>query len=204
MPTQLELLYKATLRPVLVDVPSFEFVMIDGTGDPNDSPEFEAAVSTLYSISYPVVMTLKKSGATGLKVGPLEGLWWADDMAVFGEESDDRSAWQWTMMIRQPSEVPPEIYEAAIDKAAKKLGSAAAERARIERFHEGQAAQVLHRGPYNEEGPSIARLHEFIADQGLVKSGKHHEIYLSDPRRCVPERLRTVLRQPVCAEGAPS
>lgn len=204
MPTQLESLYKATLRPVLVDVPAFEFVMVDGAGDPNDSPEFEAAVSTLYSISYPVVMTLKKGGETGLKVGPLEGLWWANDMAVFGEESGDRSAWQWTMMIRQPSQVPPELYEAAFEKAAKKLGSSVARRARIETFHEGPAAQLLHRGPYNEEGPSIARLHEFIADQGLVKSGKHHEIYLSDPRRCPPEKLRTVLRQPVCAEGAPS
>jgi hypothetical protein len=204
MPTQLELLDKATLRPALVEVPPFEFVMVDGTGDPNDSAEFQTAVSLLYSISYPVVMTLKKNGATGLKVGPLEGLWWADDMGAFSVGHGDRTAWQWTMMIRQPSEVGPELYEAAFEKAAKKLGSAAVERARIETFYEGPAAQILHRGPYNEEGPSIARLHEFIADQGLVKGGKHHEIYLSDARRCAPERLRTILRQPVCAQGAPS
>ena len=201
MPTDLELLYKPSPQPVLLEVPQFEFVMVDGRGDPNNSAEFESAVSTLYSISYPVVMTLKKSGATGLKVAPLEGLWWADDMAVFGEDSGDRLAWQWTMMIRQPSEVPPELYQAAFDKAAKKLGSASTKKARVEKFQEGESAQILHRGPYNEEGPTIARLHKFIAGLGLDKSGKHHEIYLSDPRRCAPEKLRTILRQPVTAPG---
>jgi hypothetical protein len=190
-------LYHPPVDPVLIEVRESEFAMIDGSGDPNASPDYQAAVAALYAVSYPVVITLKKAGRPELKVRPLEGLWWADDLSVFQPASESREAWRWTMMIRQPEHVPGEVYEAAFAKMAKKLGQAAAERVRIERFKEGLSAQLMHRGPYASEGADIARLHEFAAAHGYRLYGRHHEIYLSDPRKSAPEKMRTVLRQPV-------
>jgi len=171
--------------------------MIDGSGDPTTSPDYQAAVAGLYAVSYPVVITLKNAGRRELKVRPLEGLWWAEDLSVFQPSSEDRASWRWTMMIRQPDDVPGDVYDTAIAKMAHKLGPAVAARVRIERFHEGLCAQLMHRGPYTGEGPNVARLHDFAVAQGLRLRGHHHEIYLSDPRRCAPEKMRTVLRHPV-------
>jgi hypothetical protein len=190
-------LYRPPADPVLVEVPSFEFVMIDGSGDPGTSPDYQAAVGALYAVSYPVVITLKRARGLDLKVRPLEGLWWADDLSVFQPASEDRSSWRWTMMIRQPEDVPGALYDAAVAKMAKKLGRAVADRVRIERFDEGLCVQLMHRGPYAGEGPDIARLHDFAAAQGLRLRGHHHEIYLTDPRYCAPDKMRTVLRHPV-------
>lgn len=190
-------LYQPPVDPVLVQVPPFEFVMIDGSGDPRTSPDYQAAVAALYAVSYPVVITLKRAGRPDLKVRPLEGLWWADDLSVFQPASEDRASWHWTMMIRQPDDVPGDVYDAAVTKMAKKLGRAVAARVRIERFGEGLCAQLMHRGPYAGEGPNIARLHDFAAAQGLRLRGHHHEIYLSDPRKSAPQKMRTVLRHPV-------
>lgn len=190
-------LYQPPVDPVLVQVPPFEFVMIDGSGDPRTSPDYQAAVAALYAVSYPVVITLKRAGRLDLKVRPLEGLWWADDLSVFQPASEDRASWHWTMMIRQPDDVPGDVYDAAVTKMAKKLGRAVAARVRIERFGEGLCAQLMHRGPYAGEGPNIARLHDFAAAQGLRLRGHHHEIYLSDPRKSAPQKMRTVLRHPV-------
>jgi hypothetical protein len=190
-------LYQPPTEPVLIEIPPFEFVMIDGSGDPRTSPGYQAAVAALYAVSYPVVITLKRAGRLDLKVWPLEGLWWADDLSVFQPTSEGRASWRWTMMIRQPDDVPGDVYDAAVAKMAKKLGPAVAQRIRIERFEEGRCAQLMHRGPYADEGPNIARLHEFIAAQGLRLRGRHHEIYLSDPRKTAPEKMRTVLRHPV-------
>jgi hypothetical protein len=190
-------LYNPPLDPVLVDVPAFDFVTIDGSGDPNTSSDFRTAVSALYATSYPVVMSLKKGGRGQLKVRPLEGLWWAEDLGAFDPTNPDRSSWQWHLMIRQPDEVSTEIYQMALAKAVKKVGEDVADRIQIERFDEGRCAQLMHRGPYAAESPNIARLHEFIRSQGLRLRGHHHEIYLSDPRRSAPERMRTVLRHPV-------
>jgi len=190
-------LYQAPAEPVLVRVPPFTFVMIDGIGDPTTSPGYQAAIGAVYAVSYPVVITLKRAGRTELKVRPLEGLWWAGDLSAFNPASQDRASWRWTMMIRQPEDVPPDVYAAALAKMAAKTIPDVAGRVRVERFDEGLCVQLMHHGPYAVEGPSVVRLHGFAAARGLRLRGRHHEIYLSDPRRAAPEKMRTVLRQPV-------
>lgn len=196
-PADEKTLYQPPAEPVLVEVPAFDFAMIDGRGDPNTSPDYEAALGALYAISYPVVIALKKQGRADLKVGTLEGLWWVNEGDPSTWATADRSTWAWTMMIRQPADVPADLLDQVLAKTAKKVGAEVAGRVRFERFEEGLCAQLMHRGPYSAEGPNIERLHAFIASQGLVAHGKHHEIYLSDPRRSAPEKMRTVLRQPV-------
>jgi hypothetical protein len=136
------MLYRPPANPVLVEVPSFEFLMVDGTGDPNGSADFEQAVAALYAMSYPIVITLKRAGRSGLHVRPLEGLWWADDLGVFQTFGGDRRRWRWTMMIRQPEDVPASFVDAAVAAATKKLGREIAGRARLERFEEGLCAQL--------------------------------------------------------------
>lgn len=190
-------LYQPPGDPVLVEIPSFEFVMIDGSGDPRTSPDYQAAVTALYAVSYPVVITVKRAGRPDLKVRPLEGLWWADDVRVFQPASEDRERWRWTMMIRQPDDVPGDVYARAVAAMTRKLGQEIADRVRIERFDEGACVQLMHHGPYTEEGRDIARLHDFAATQGLRLRGHHHEIYVSDPRKSPPQKMRTVLRHPV-------
>jgi hypothetical protein len=184
--------------PELADVPELQFAMIDGHGDPNVAPEYREAVQALYAVAYAARFALKRA-PDGLDYGvmPLEGLWWVPDMASFTIE--DKSNWDWTMMIMQPDQVAREVFEAARATAAKKKPLEAIGRVRLERFAEGRAAQLLHRGPYAAEGPTIARLHAFIDQQGYERAGKHHEIYLGDPTRTAPEKLKTIIRQPVAA-----
>jgi hypothetical protein len=189
-------LYRPPAVPVLVDVPGLDFALVDGSGDPNTSPDYRQALAALYAFSYPVVITLKRLGRLGLKVGPLEGQWSADDMNAFGT-AGDRTTWRWTMMIRQPEGIPDDVLTRARAKVIAKVGRSAASSLRIERFDEGRCAQVMHHGPYADEGHTIERLHAFIAEQGMQLRGRHHEIYLSDPRRTVPAAMKTVLRQPV-------
>ncbi len=195
--------YRATPRPVLVEVPTATFLMIDGAGDPTDSRSFADAMSALYAVSWPIVMELKRAGRPNLKVPPLEGLW---SLAGGGEDgadpgSGDRTNWRWTLMIRQPDAIPGDLLEPVLARASAKVGVEVCSRLRFERFAEGRSAQILHRGPYSAEAESLRRLHAFIADAGLRPCGRHHEIYLGDPRRAAPERLRTILRQPVCQAG---
>jgi hypothetical protein len=189
-------LYSAARRPGLVEVPELAFLMIDGHGDPNTASEYAQAVEAIYTVAYTTKFILKRA-RDGIDFGvmPLEGLWWTPDMATF--TTDDKSAWDWTMMIAQPEQVTPEVVEQARAKAAGKKALAAIDRVRLERFSEGRAAQVMHIGPYTTEGPTIQRLHAFIAEQGCERAGKHHEIYLSDPRRSAPEKVKTIVRQPV-------
>ena len=194
-----KVLYRATRDPALVEVPPFDFVIIEGKGDPRTSGDFEAAIGALYAFSYPVVIPMKKAGRVDLKVGPLEGLWWAEEMGVFDPANEDRSAWCWSLMIRQPADIPGDVLDNAVAMMTKKVGIAVAARVRLEPFDEGRCAQLMHIGPYSEEGPNIARLHQFVAAQGLKLRGHHHEIYLSDPRRGVPAKMRTILRHPVSA-----
>jgi hypothetical protein len=141
---------------------------------------------------------LKRSGGADYKVAPLEGLWWSVDMRSF--QIADRASWDWTMMIRQPPEVTQELFAATRAQLSITKGIASAGQARLETLAEGLAAQVLHVGPYSSEGPTIAGLHAYVQALGFSFIGndqKHHEIYLSDPRRTAPERLRTIIRQPV-------
>jgi hypothetical protein len=189
-------LYSAARRPGLVEVPELAFLMIDGHGDPNTASEYAQAVEAIYAVAYTTKFILKRA-RDGIDFGvmPLEGLWWTPDMSTF--TTDDKSAWDWTMMIAQPEQVTSEVVEQAQAKAAGKKALAAIDRVRLERFSEGRAAQVMHIGPYATEGPTIQRLHAFIAEQGCERAGKHHEIYLSDPRRSAPEKMKTIVRQPV-------
>jgi hypothetical protein len=169
--------------------------MVDGQGDPNTAPAYAEAVEALFAVSYAVKFMVKKMpGGQDYAVMPLEGLWWADDMQVF--HGGDRGQWRWTMMIMQPAFVSQQMLRTAIDEVAKKKALPGLARLRIEQFEEGRCAQILHVGPFTEEGPTIERLHAHIeAHAGL--RGKHHEIYLTDIRRADPSRWKTVLRQPM-------
>lgn len=193
---ELKHLYGPPAKKVsVVDVRPMSFLMIDGQGDPNTSQAYQEAVGALYSVAYTLKFMVKKGEmAIDYKVMPLEGLWWTEDMSQF--TMDDKGAWMWTAMIMQPDFVTAELVEAAKDQAQKKKGLAAIALIRSEVLHEGRAAQIMHIGPYAEEAPTIEKLHEFIAAQGSTLSGKHHEIYLSDPNRTAPEKLKTVVRQP--------
>jgi hypothetical protein len=176
--------------------------MIDGRGDPNTSADYQEAVQALFTLSYWLKFAVKRSGGGEYKVAPLEGLWWSKDMASF--EQQDKSAWYWTALIRQPDEVTGDLFSRAVEEVTRKKGLPAVAKAGLESFTEGRAAQILHVGPYSAEGPTIAALHRFIAEQGYQFEGssqKHHEIYLGDPRRTAPERLRTIIRQAVTPVG---
>lgn len=182
-------------KPALVEVPARPFLMIDGAGDPNTSQEYAHAVAALYPIAYGIRAAIKKQTGDGYTVMPLEGLWWADDMANFSV--DDKSDWKWTMMICQPDVATIEMAGAVIPTVTAKRKLVSGNRIRFEIYEEGAAAQVMHLGPYADEAPTIQLLHEFIADEGLQRSGLHHEIYLGDPRKTDPAKLRTIIRQPV-------
>jgi len=205
--TDCKALYFPPAKPVLVDVPAMNFLMIDGHGDPNNNPQYQAAVETLFSLSYTLKFAIKKAESIEYAVFPLEGLWWVPDMADFSIEHKEE--WDWTMMIAQPDAVTTQWVERARNEVLKKKGAALEatvarvrfERVRYECYAEGLCAQVMHTGPYATEGPVIAGLHDFIAAQGCVRRGKHHEIYLSDVRRIAPEKLKTVLRQPAERAG---
>jgi hypothetical protein len=182
----------------LVEVPPMQFLMIDGRGDPNTSPAYAEAVSALYAVAYKLKFMSKQQLDRDYTVPPLEGLWWAADLNVFMPEQADRDAWQWTMMIMTPEWLGREQFQEALQEVQKKKELPALPGLRLEMFHEGPAVQTLHIGPYAAEGPTIARLHyEYLPEQGLVETGHHHEIYLSDPQRTAPEKLKTILRQPV-------
>jgi len=193
---ELRHLYAPSAKAVtVVEVPRLRFLMIDGQGDPNTTPAYAEAVEALFSVSYAAKFMVKRGpGGIDYAVMPLEGLWWADDPAVFA--ANDRAQWRWTMMILQPEVAGDALLEAAIAQVRGKKGLPALERLRLEAFAEGRCAQLLHVGPFSEEGPSIARVHHFIAQRGQLR-GRHHEIYLSDGRRAAPAKWRTIIRQPM-------
>ncbi len=182
-----------------MEVPELCFLMIDGRGDPNSSEAYQDALGALYGIAYTLKFTLKKAEPErDFKVAPLEGLWWADvEAPSMAALQADRDSWNWTMMIAVPDGVTAAEFAAAAEAAARRRPLPAAARVRLERFAEGLAAQIMHVGPYADEAPTIAALHAFVEEQGYALRGRHHEIYLGDPRRTAPERLKTVLRHPV-------
>lgn len=193
---ELKQLYRASAKDVVqLDVPALTYLMVDGQGDPNTSPEYAQAIEALYSVAYTAKFMVKKGPeALDYAVMPLEGLWWADDMSAF--TSNDRSRWKWTMMIMQPAFVSSELIAAAIAEVRRKKSPPAIDRLRLEIFAEGACAQILHVGPYTEEGPTIERLHAFIKARAAL-AGKHHEIYLTDMRRADPAKWKTIIRQPM-------
>jgi hypothetical protein len=189
-----------------VDVPELGFVLVEGTGAP-ESAAFAEALQALYGVSY-AAHFLERQRQVATKVMPLEALWWADDpeqqeliRAVAAGRwvmtDADRKRWHWQAMILQPEPVDAGIVAEAVAVTRRKRPSAGLDRIRYERWREGLAVQLLHVGRYADEGPSIVRLHEAISAAGYRPRGRHHEIYLGDPRRSAPERLRTILRQPV-------
>ncbi|MEK6804714.1 MAG: GyrI-like domain-containing protein [Nitrospirota bacterium] len=193
---ELKHLYQASVKAVVqVDAPTMTFLMIDGEGDPNPSQAYTDAVAALFAVSYAVKFMVKK-GRTAVDYGvmPLEGLWWVDDMSTF--TTKNKADWKWTMMIMQPSFVSHTLIESAIADVKKKKDLPALSKLRLETFSEGTCAQILHIGPFSAEGPTIKKLHQFTDSRGR-RTGKHHEIYLSDIRKADPSKWKTIIRQPM-------
>jgi len=190
-------LYAPPKKFVVVDVPEMQFLMVDGHGDPNIVPEYQEAVEALYALAFKIKFASKKQLGKDYVVPPLEGLWWADDPDAF-TTARDKSRWDWTMMIMVPDWISPEIFSDAVEQVRKGKNPAALDRVRLERYQEGLTVQIMYIGSYDDETPTLLKLHsDFIPENGYVENGKHHEIYLSDPRRVAPEKLKTILRHPI-------
>jgi len=181
----------------IISVPEMQYLMIDGHGDPNVAQEYQDAVEALYAVAYKVKFVSKKELIRDYVVPPLEGLWWAEDMESFTTKHD-KSAWDWTMMIMQPEWITQDMFDTARGVAESQKDLPALTKLRLETYYEGLTVQILHIGSYEDEAPTLRKMHTvFIPQNGLELQGKHHEIYLSDPRKVAPEKLKTVLRQPV-------
>ena len=185
-------------EPEIVEVPDFTYIMIDGKGYPGTSKDFQDKIQVLYGLSYTIKFMLKldKIDPLDYTVPPLSGLYYADDMKVFIDEGR-RDEWEWTVMILQPDRVTEAIFEKAKEQLVRKKNLSFIDKAYLQIYKEGLSAQIMHLGPYDQEGPTIEKLHTFFQSKGYTFNGKHHEIYLSDPRRGKPEKIKTVIRQPI-------
>jgi len=193
---ELKELYKASAKKLsIVTVPTMQYLMIDGNGNPNNSIDFQNDVEALFSVSYTLKFMVKKTLEVDYGVMPLEGLWWCDDMSQFSIVNKDD--WKWTIMIMQPQYITPELLNTALEKVRRDKSLLALDKMRFDIYDEGMVAQVLHVGPFSDEGPSVEKLHSFIHDNGYQMDGKHHEIYLSDTRRGDPKNWKTIIRQPI-------
>lgn len=179
----------------IIKVPKMNFLMIDGSGDPNTSKEYASAIEALYAVSYTIKFMVKKQKVIDYVVMPLEGLWWADNMNTFSIKN--KQSWKWTSLIMQPDFVDRKTVDEAIKIASAKKDLPSIAGLRFESFEEGLSVQIMYFGPYSEEEPTIGEMHKFILDTGFKLRGKHHEIYLSDPRKTAPEKIKTVIRQPI-------
>ncbi len=180
----------------VLEMPPLPYLMVDGHGDPNTAQEYADALAALYPVAYTLKFASKTEGRDYV-VPPLEALWWAEDMDAF-TRTRDKSKWDWTAMIMTPDWITEQMFEEAVAKVAAKDRPASLGKVRWETLAEGSCVQTLHIGPYDAEGPVLEEMHErFIPERGLRMTGKHHEIYLGDPRRVEPAKLRTILRQPV-------
>lgn len=196
---QYKALYSPTAKtPEIVEVPAFKYIKIDGQGNPNQSKEFQEKVQLLYGLSYTLKFMLKKDNQDpfDFTVAPLSGLWWCDDMSAFTEPGR-KDEWKWTLMIMQPDRVTTSLFEKAKEELIKKKNPPFNHHVCLEIYEEGLCAQIMHLGPYDKEGPTIKKLHDFIQEKGYVPHKQHHEIYLGDPRKAKPEKLRTIIRQPI-------
>lgn len=182
----------------VLDVPDLQYLMLDGHGDPNTAA-FTTAVESLYPVAYTLKFASKGELGRDYVVPPLEGLWWAEDMAAF-TTARNKTAWDWTLMLLTPNWIDAAMVTAAIAKVEAKGPPARLADVRWESLAEGRCVQTLHVGSFDDEAEVLAQLHhEFIPAHGLRLRGTHHEIYFSDVRRTAPEKLRTILRQPVAA-----
>ncbi|WP_460799598.1 GyrI-like domain-containing protein [Microbacterium sp. GXF0217] len=186
----------------VLDVPSLQYLMIDGHGDPNTSSAFSTAIEALYPLAYALKFASKRTLDRDFVVMPLEGLWWADDHASF-TTARDKSQWSWTLMIMQPDWIDDAMFADAVAKASAKNAAARVGEVRLQTLEEALSVQTLHVGTYDDEAAVLARMHdEFIPQNGLSLTGRHHEIYFSDPRKGDPAKRRTILRQPVTRTSA--
>ncbi|WBB68920.1 GyrI-like domain-containing protein [Micromonospora sp. WMMD812] len=187
----------------VVDVPDMRYLMIDGHGDPNTSPAFTEAVEALYPVAYKLKFASKRDLGRDYVVPPLEGLWWAEDMASF-TVARDKSRWHWTLMLMVPDWIDQTMFSTVVEQVRAKNQPARLDDVHLETLSEGRCVQTLHIGSFDDEADVLAQLHhEVIPNQGFRLVGTHHEIYLSDFRRVAPEKRRTILRQPVTTEAAP-
>jgi hypothetical protein len=188
---------------VLEDVPPMTYLMMDGVipegMEPGNAPEFQQAFGALYGCAYTLKFMSKLKLGRDYTVMALEGLWWNRDDGRF--EMGAKAAWRWTLMILQPEHITQAHFEEARTQVREKKDPPGLDKVRLERFHEGLCVQTMHIGPYAEEAATIEKMHAFARERGYVMRGKHHEIYMGDPRRTAPEKLRTVLRQPVAKAG---
>lgn len=195
-----ELYFPSAKEVSIVDVPSMNFIVLDGVvkaGEKvSESLEFQNSFPVLYGLSYTLKFMLKKTGLPEYVVMPLEALWWTDEEGGF-DIGNTKVPWRFRVMIVQPDFITREHYLQAGEQLKTKKDPPGLLKARFERFHEGKCVQIMHVGPYAEEGPTIQKLHDFAESNGCKLHDKHHEIYLSDPRRTRPERLKTVLRHPI-------
>ncbi len=181
----------------VVTVPTLQFLMIDGHGDPNTAQTYRDSLATLYPVAYKLKFFSKSELSRDYTVMPLEALWWSDDMKSF-TSARDKSRWDWTLMNMVPDWITQEHLDMALEIVARKGEAPLLNALRLEPVHEGLSVQTLHIGPYDDEGPVLEEMHnKFIPEKSLTMIGRHHEIYLGDPRRTAPEKLRTILRQPV-------
>lgn len=181
----------------LVELPEFQYLMVDGHGDPNTSQEFSDAISALYPVAYKLKFASKQQMGQDYVVAPLEGLWWAEDMRSF-TTARDKSKWSFTLMLMQPDWITSKMFAVAVSEVANKSAPSSLSKVRLETLKEGTCFQTLHIGSFDDEAEVLDHMHsKVIPDGGFRMSGKHHEIYLSDRRRTAPEKLKTILRQPV-------
>jgi len=198
---ELKYLYAPSAKKVeIVDVPRFKFVMVDGRIQPAETPEtsqgFQDAMGALYGVSYTLkfMSKLRETNPIDYTVMALEGLWWTES----GEfDFNKKEEWKWTVMMLQPEHITAEMCQEALQQVKEKRENPALSRIRFESFHEGLCVQIMHIGPYAEEPRTIEKMMTFAQENGYQLRGKHHEIYLGDPRRAKPESLKTVLRHPV-------
>lgn len=194
-------LYNPSAKEVsIVDIPEMSFLMIDGKGDPNTSQEYQDSIEALFSLSYKVKFISEKENSQDYVVMPLEGLWWVENPEEF--TTTDKSGWKWTAMIRQPDFIKKNIIKKAIQEVEKKKKLPSLSGIKFQSLHEGLSAQIMHIGPYSQEGTTVEKLHNFIEEKGYefnasLPGEKHHEIYISDMRRTKPEKLKTIIRQPM-------
>ena len=188
-------LFSARRTPRFVDVPPLPYCMLDGRGAPSGEA-FQGAIQALYSAAFTLKFALKAAGRTDFVAPPLEALWWSDDPRAF--DANRRDAWCWTLMLMLPEHVDGGDLRAALTALERKGKRVAAhDGMRLATLEEGRAVQALHVGPYDGMGPAVDGLGAFAAASGYRQTGRHHDIYLSDPRRTVPAKLKTILRRPL-------
>lgn len=196
-------IYKVKTETEIVEIPKMLFVMVDGVGGPESSDEseteFQKAMQIIFGVIYMIKFWDKKytppKGYSKFTIAPIEALWWSGDGQDF--DMENQKNWKWTVMLRLPEFVTPDFFKEVVASCVDNKKSDIYKKARLEYFTEGPSVQLMHIGPYNQEVPNIEKMHTFARESGYELIGKHHELYFGDPRRTAPEKLHTILRQPV-------